>query len=558
MRVYHTTESYISLVNEIHEGKYDYSKTLFTKMSGKIIVICKQHGEFCPTAGGHKSTGCPFCYEARRGASLRMSLTDFKQRLKERPLYSLVSAFTSAVARVTLECSLHELQFPCTPTRLLTYKHTCPKCDIENQNKVRKARNKKRVEEALANLPEHISCLSKSPSWSRPEEFSCKYHGVFKSELDRSAGMEYMCNECAKDHWRGVARTPYKAYCSFLKKLFPNPLSKITLDEEAYSKGVGTKLIKLRCAEHGEFLRNRDTVNNGKLGTPCPYCKKSGVSTLENEVVEFMRAFAPCVQGDRKQISPKELDCFVPSKNLAVEFNGLYWHSEAKIDKNYHKDKNSLCRDRGIDLIQIFEDEWVNKKEICKSIISNRLGVNSSTFYGRKLSVIPCDFKVAREFLNANHIQGFVPAQRYLSLVDKSGEIRAVATFSYNRLKKDGSWELVRYCSALGTNVVGGLPKLVKHFLKAEGVTRLISYCCLRWFNGEGYKKAGFTLLNEGPPSYFYTNKQVRYSRHVAKKHKLKRLLPDFDEALTETENMLAAKFLKIYDCGNLLFEFNL
>lgn len=554
-RVYHNTESYIALVNKVHEDKYDYSKTVFVKMKDKVTVICREHGEFYPVALNHKKTGCPHCYDGRRGTSLKMTRLHFTSRLNNK--YTLVSPFQGGKKEVTLLCKEHGV-FQGLPTRVLMRKFPCKGCKADNMASINRGKAQPKVRAALDSLPAHISCLEKLPSWGSFSKLTCKYHGPFNAKLKEASTYTFVCNKCAVENKKGIGRVSYEQYSSFLQKLFPSPPFALTLDEEAYSKGVGTKLVLLNCEKHGKFSRHRSTVNNGKLGTPCPYCKVSGASTLEGEVVEFVRTLGPCVQGDRKQIAPKELDCFVPSKKLAIEFNGLYWHSEAKIDKTYHKNKNNLCRDKGIDLIQIFEDEWVNKKEICKSIISNRMGMNSSVFYGRKLSVIPCDFKVARDFLNANHIQGFVPAQRYFTLVDLDGTVRAVASFSFNRLKKDGSWELVRYCSVLSTNVVGGLPKLVKHFLKAEGVTRLISYCCLRWFNGEGYKKAGFTLLSEGPPSYFYTNKQIRYSRHVAKKHKLRRLLPSFDENMTESENMAAAKFLKIYDCGNLLFEFKL
>ena len=65
-----------------------------------------------------------------------------------------------------------------------------------------------------------------------------------------------------------------------------------------------------------------------------------------------------------------ELDFYLPEKKLAIEFNGNYWHSTRFKDKNYHLKKTQLCQDLGIDLIHIFEFEWLSSKEICKLIIS--------------------------------------------------------------------------------------------------------------------------------------------------------------------------------------------
>lgn len=555
MRVYHTTESYINLVDSIHKGKYTYAKTKFTKMSDRVTVTCRIHGDFEPTALNHKTTGCPKCFNSIRGANLRLTKADFLVRLKQRPLYKLVSPYVDGTSKVTLECELHG-EFKVTPTRLLSYENNCPLCNICSQNNLRVVRNAARVASALRNLPKYITCLTETPSWSKPELFSCQYHGQFKSELSRSSGMEYMCNECAKDHWRGVARTTYEEYLAFVRKLFPNPLHSFTIDEQSYKSNVGTRLVVMSCSKHGKFQRHRSTVNNGKLDTPCPLCKLSGVSSPENELVTFVRSLLPCEQGNRSIIKPKELDCYIPAKSLAIEFCGLYWHSEAKINKEYHQNKTLLCKEKGVSLIHIFEDEWLNKKEICKSIIRNNLGFSSKKFYGRKLTYSECAFDIVKEFFNNNHIQGFVPAQKYCVLLDSTGVVRAAASFSLNRLKKDNTWELVRYCSALDTNVIGGLSKVVKNFMRGNGVNRLISYCCLRWFSGEGYSQAGFTGLGVTPISYFYTNKQTRYSRYSTTKKKLKTLLPNFDDRLTETKNMEAAGFLKIYDCGNLLFEY--
>lgn len=558
MRVYHDTNSYIKMVDEIHGGLFDYSKTEFTKMGSVITVICHKHGEFYPQADNHKKTGCPKCYDERRGDTLRMSAEEFATRLAAfNPMNTLVGKWVDASTPTLMSCELHG-EFTGVPTRALTYFNSCKLCENLRKtagNIVKAADN---ISAAVAALPKGITVVTANPGWTTTTVFHCAEHGEFTSELGRAMGMQYVCNECAKSHWQGVQRVSYTDYAQVIAELFPNPLNAITLVESSYSENVGTKLVHLHCADHGEFYRNRDTINNGRLGTPCPYCKVHGLSTPECEVIAFVRDLASCTQGDRTQIAPKELDCWVPSHRLAIEFCGLYWHRASKLGTAYHLDKLNACLAKGITLIQVFEDEWANHRTICESIIRNRLGLSAQLkYHARKLSLVECVFSDVKDFLVVNHIQGFTPAQKYYALRDAEG-IKAVASFSFNRLKQDGKWELVRYCSVLNSTVVGGLSKLVTHFMRTNGVPSLISYCCRRWFTGKGYESAGFILIGETQPSYFYTKAMLRLSRYSAKKHKLAKLLPGFDPHLTETANMEKAGFDKIYDCGNLVYEFNL
>lgn len=61
------------------------------------------------------------------------------------------------------------------------------------------------------------------------------------------------------------------------------------------------------------------------------------------------------------------------SLNKEIEFNGLYWHyikdaGKAK-PKGYHALKSNLCRQKGIKLLHLREDLWLNKKEYMKEVI---------------------------------------------------------------------------------------------------------------------------------------------------------------------------------------------
>ena len=557
MRQYHTTESYIALVSQIHQERYTYDKTVFTKMADKIIVTCKKHGDFKVTAGNHKRQKCQKCFNDTRGDSLRMTEQEFLVRLTERPLYSLVSQFVSANDKVILNCSNHG-QFSCTPTRLLAYENTCPSCASLVATEKAKVDSKSKIQLCLDSLPEGISCLTKNPGLSSVSTFLCLQHGEFKSELDRSLGMQYVCNECAKSHFTGKYRVSFEEYLEWVRNLYPNPKHSFELDKLSYLSFVGAKTVKIICSQHGASLMHRHTVNNGTFDTPCPKCKTYAASQGELSLITYVRTLVDCEQGNRRVIAPKELDCYVPSKNVAIEYCGLYWHSEAKLDKNYHLNKYLGCLDKGVRLIQVFEDEWLNNRELCQSVIRNALGFTSNKWFARNLSLHQSTYQETKEFLNTNHLQGAVPSQKYLVLKDKDGVVVACATFSFNRLKNDKEWELVRYCSLTGVTVVGGLSRLCKNFLRLNNISTLISYCNLRWFTGKGYESSGFVFEAYTQPSYYYTNKQLRFSRYSCSKKKLRTLIPNFDENKTEWKNMQDAGFLRIYDCGNAVYRLTL
>jgi G:T-mismatch repair DNA endonuclease (very short patch repair protein) len=66
---------------------------------------------------------------------------------------------------------------------------------------------------------------------------------------------------------------------------------------------------------------------------------------MEREVYEFILSLynKEIIRNDRTVLNGKELDIYLPDYNLAIEFNGLYWHSEDYVGKNYHLNKTIEC-----------------------------------------------------------------------------------------------------------------------------------------------------------------------------------------------------------------------
>ncbi len=279
-----------------------------------------------------------------------------------------------------------------------------------------------------------------------------------------------------------------------------------------------------------------------------------GVSGKERLLLDYIKSiyFSEIIENSKKIINPLELDIFIPDRDLAIEFNGNYWHSEAGgKNKNYHIDKTNLCREKGIQLIHIFEHQWDDKSEIFKSVISNKLGL-STKIYARKCKVVELDN--CSEFLNTNHLQGNCGSSVKLGLT-YNGELVSVMTFGKPRFNKSYEFELLRFCNKLNTSVVGGASKLLNYFEKKYSPKSIISYANLQWSDGNVYKNLGFTELSISEPNYWWTKSESVLTRYQCQKHKLKDLLKDkFNPELSEKENMEKAGYSRLFDCGNMVF----
>lgn len=219
-----------------------------------------------------------------------------------------------------------------------------------------------------------------------------------------------------------------------------------------------------------------------------------------------------------------------------------------------HLDKTILCEDKGYQLLRIFSNEWTEKRNIWKSVISNKIGF-SEKIYARNCEIKEISTNEEKTFLIENHLQGYVQSQIKIGLFYK-GELVSVMTFLKSRFNKKIDYELLRFSNKVFLTVVGGASKLLKYFEKEYKPKSLISYANRRWSNGSLYGVLGFKFLHNTEPNYFYFKEKenILYSRIKFQKHKLKNILPIYDEKLTETENMYDNGYRKIYDCGNKVY----
>lgn len=332
--------------------------------------------------------------------------------------------------------------------------------------------------------------------------------------------------------------------------------------------GVGyyDKKYKFQCKKCNNIFE--DSIYSAKIPR-CLICHPPNqpTSKYEKEIVEYLKTIynGDIIKNDKKVLNGKELDIYIPDKKIAIEFDGLYWHSDiaGNKDKKYHLNKTIECENKEIQLIHIFEDEWINKEDIVKSKLKNILSLSEKSIYGRECEVREIDTKTKNIFLEEYHIQGGDKSNVKLGLFYNTSLV-GVMTFGNRRLalgkrkSEESEYELIRF--ATSTNVAGGASKLFFHFVKNYSPKKIISYADRRWSFSKNvvYDKMGFVKVNNGKPNYWYIgNTFDRIHRFNFRKNVLNEKLEKFDSNLTEWENMQMNGYDRIWDCGHLVYEWN-
>ena len=287
-------------------------------------------------------------------------------------------------------------------------------------------------------------------------------------------------------------------------------------------------------------------------------------SQAEKEIIDLLESYGVKTTIDRKILHGKEIDIFLPSYNIGIEYNGNLWHSEKYgKDKNYHFDKTNECEKNGVKLIQIFEDEYMLHKKIvfCKLLHALKIDNNLEHIAGRKCnikSILKCD---AEEFLEKNHIQGFVSSTVYLGAFYQN---KLVGVMSFIEEQKN-IWNLNRFATDNNYICQGIGGKLFKYFTTNFQYYEIKSFADRRWtstIERNIYDILGFKKITYTKPDYRYYNPKVdrylRFHKFNFRKDKLIKRYPDVDLKPGMTEYEMATKlgYTRIWDCGLIKYVY--
>lgn len=485
---------------------YDYSNAEYVSALKPITnIVCQKHGPFSQYSGNlRKGTGCPKCGSEKRVAARKMSADEFYAKADEvhGSLYSYPDKFyVNMQTKIPVVCKEHG-KFTISPIKHLYQRQGCPQCGALKR-------------------------------------------GIRKTNVNVGAKAAAVRKQKFSDNFLDMATAVHGDKYDYSKVAYNGMCEKITIV----------------CNQHGEFHQTPQKHLKEKQG--CPKCGAYD-PRWERDLAAYIESMGLSVDRSTPILDGQHIDLYIPSMNVGIELHGLRWHTESKRGKMYHRNKWEKAEDKGIRLIQVFEDEWSDKQEIVKARIQAILGA-SEKFDARKCVVEKLDSERGRAFLAKHHIQGSGNASLYYGLM-YNDEIVAVASFCKSRSgamtgsNKEGSWEVLRYASV--GRVRGGFTRMYKMFLTDVNPDEVVSYCDLRYGNGKLYQAAGFELDSITEPDYWWVpnGKVQRIPRYATQKHKLYKhpVLKEFyGPGKTEAQVCAEAGWEKIYGVGNQKWIWN-
>lgn len=271
------------------------------------------------------------------------------------------------------------------------------------------------------------------------------------------------------------------------------------------------------------------------------------------------------LQDDMSVLRRYELDIYLPQKKLAIEFDGLWWHSyEFHKDTNYHMNKTVACNKKGIQLLHIFEEEWRNTTKriiiqdiILKAISSSRIRI----LHANQCIIRKIDIHIADNFLKNNNIHGGTSKGIAYGVYFKNKVYDVhypLAVFVIEKINKTRS-NITRYAELNGTSIIGLVAKFTSYYHLNNPSRRLYVSLDLRYFNGKDFLSAGYKFVSVTKPNYYFFNINkydtlVRYPSGYLNRKNLKKKYPKiYSDDLSIDDILEKTDYRRIYDCGNLI-----
>jgi len=340
---------------------------------------------------------------------------------------------------------------------------------------------------------------------------------------------------------------------------FIEKASKVHRGKYAYNNTVYVSYrqkVQVDCLIHGSFMVRPSHHIHYENG--CPQCNnEKRQSKGELELFEFISSIydKKIIRSDRSVLNGMEIDIWIPDANLGIEYNGAWYHSCTNSkNKNYHSIKATIAHRKNINLMQFVDLDMHNKSHIVKSMIKNKLGINSK-IYARNCQLREIDPNESYRFAQNNHYHGGKNATIAYGLYHKGNLISALSM-----QLRDSKAEIARFCTLVGFSVIGGFSRLLTHFIRhSPTITSITTYVDRCFTTSENcYSKFGMSFAGITKPGYRYLKDNKLYSRIKFQKHKLHSLLKNFDNNKTEIENMLDNGYRLLYDAGNLRYTYNI
>lgn len=547
-----TQDEFITKIQEYY-GDYDYdiSNINYINSNIKVEFKCKNHGKFEVIPYKLFKNKLHICVKCRKDQiNIRVhDITSFILKSKiihggtyNYDKYKYINNGTAS----NILCNEHGI-FQLSPDEHLSSNRGCPKCPTRHQLK---------EDEVIMRFNKIHNNKYKYPNFKYNTvyehiDIECEKHGVFKQKIMIHLN-GHGCYECGKDIIR-------KSPQSFIErsKIIHNNKYDYSITKYRHSQ----EKVEIICPEHGVFSQiARDHLHgNGCWG--CSINNRNFTSSYEDDIFNFIKELNPKIEIIRNySLNRKEIDLYLPELNLGIEINGTYWHSNLYKSKEYHKIKSDFYSKRGIKIFHIWEYNLLNKNNIIKSMIKNKMLLTDNRIFARKCIIKEIDSKLYRNFCNINHIQGFSPSKIKLGLYYNNSLVACIGLGNLrNNLgskNRDGNeYELIRYCTLLNNNIIGGASKLLKYFENNYKPNKIISYSDNDYSNGNLYIQLGFKNLGFTNISYVYFNPKTNEISNRYKYRKSELIKMGYKPSKTETQITKEIGLYSLHNSGIYKFE---
>ena len=532
----------------------------------------------------NQGSRCPYC-SGRKSIAGQTDITtthpDIAAQLVDPSLATQLKAGSNK--KVTWQCQANSKHTWTTSPYLRIYKNErCPEC--YNRRTIAGRNDLATTHPGIAaQLVDQSLATTINYNSSTPIEWRCDIHTGFtwKASPFNRAVVHSGCPVCANR----VVLTGVND----LATTHPTIAAQLQNQQLATQVTFGSgKVVTWQCPTDSTHTWASEIFRRTNDNNPlrCPHCfPQSSDGEIELAKIVATLVHPAEVHTSVRHVLPNryEIDIYLPEHKVGIEFNGVYWHSEAaRRGKDYHAQKSALAHNAGIQLIHVWEDDWRDKKDIVIRMIAHKLHASdrlhlvlpdydnapeTDRIFARKLITTTLTGKEAANFYEHNHIQGATSATYHYALQQQQPDgtrlTRAVMSVSRprNNVRRGGyvpgRWDIKRYATR-GT-VVGGFSKLLKHaerdmLAQGEKINEWVSFSAHDVSDGSLYNNNGFIIDRHVQPDYYYVGDYTNWTR-VAKSAFKKSNFRDARDLLwqpewTEPECAKANGLHRIYDAG--------
>lgn len=491
-----TTEEWIEKAVAVHGDRFDYSLVEYVSAHDRVKIVCPEHGMFEQKAYSHlNGRGCLECKLAQSR----------KPRIGK-------GGRDPREVFVERARSVHG------------YKYEYDRVVYENTN--------------------------------RKVLVTCPTHGDFSVTPKNHVSGKSGCPKCYHER---VSERQILTQDQFVEAAQAVHGSRYDYSKSEYRRAI--EKVVIICPDHGEFLQ-APAVHVAQ-GSGCPSCTKR-VSNAERELAGFVESLGVGILTNDwdtlREIMPRsELDIYIPSHNLAIEYCGLVWHSDKFTkDPKRHLKKHEACEKLGIRLVTIFEDEWLLNRSLVEATLRHFMGKSERGVGARKVQIWEIGWKEAKTFLDRHHLLGAGSPAKHRIGAYYGNDLIGVMTFGIpsDERGKTGAVEMKRFVTDK-RNHPGLGSKMFKWAVDHYGFESVMAFVDRRWFSGSFKFVSGFEIESVTEPTLYWTDFIHRYKRRFTTKAELEKMEQFRGRKMSKAEMLKELGYYRIWDCGKAKLVWN-